>query len=72
MAGSPTEVLSFGAYDATNAFQSHASLAAQPNGTLTMVSSDLSLQPTLGSAVVGSGMHGISHAKACWLVALAT
>ncbi|KAL3139221.1 hypothetical protein ABBQ32_005991 [Trebouxia sp. C0010 RCD-2024] len=59
-ADSPTEVLSFGAYDSTDAFQSHASLAAQPNGTLTVVSSDLNLQPTLGNAVVGSDAVPVS------------
>ena len=54
----PSEGLSFGAYDATNAFQSHASLTAQPNGTLAVVSEDLSLQPSQGTAMLGSGvMH---------------
>ena len=60
----PSESLSFDAYDATNAFQSHASLTAQPNGTLAVVSQDLSLQPSQGTAVLGSGgMH--SH-KLCY------
>lgn len=54
----PSEGLSFGSYDATNAFQSHASLTAHPNGTLAVVSEDLSLQPSQGTAMLGSGeMH---------------
>lgn len=51
----PSEGLSFGAYDSTHAFQPHASLTAQANGTLAVMSEDLSLQPSKGSAMLGSG-----------------
>ena len=57
----PSEGLSFGAYDSTNAFQSHASLTAQSNGTLAVMSEDLSLQPSQGTAVLGSGVVHIQN-----------
>ena len=51
----PSEGLSFGAYDSTHAFRPHASLTAQANGSLAVMSEDLSLQPSKGSAMLGSG-----------------
>ena len=56
---SPSEALSFGAYDSASAFQSHASLTAQPNGTLDVLSSDLNMLPSQGTAAMGSGQLGM-------------
>lgn len=59
----PSERLSFGAYDSTNAFQSHASLTAQPNGTLAVVSEDIQLHPSQGTAMLGSGVSSSAPAS---------
>lgn len=68
---SPSEALSFGEYDASKRFQSHASLSAQPNGSLALSSSHLSMLPANGTANVGSGillmLSLIRHAEAVML-----
>ena len=52
---SPSESLSFGEYNSSNLFQTHASLSSQSNGSLTLLSSDLSMLPSQGTAAIGSG-----------------
>lgn len=50
------EVLSFGAYPFANtSFQRHASLNANPNGTLAVKATDVQLLPAGGSATIGCG-----------------
>ena len=52
---SPSESLSFGEYNSSNVFQTHASLSTQSNGSLSVLSSDLSMLPSQGTAAIGSG-----------------
>ena len=58
---SSSEALSFGEYNSSDVFQSHASLSAQSNGTLQLQSSDLSMLPSQGTAALGSGTPSITQ-----------
>ena len=57
----PSEALSFGEYNSSDVFQSHASLSAESNGTLQLQSSDLSMLPSQGTAALGSGTPSITQ-----------
>ncbi len=57
----PSEALSFGEYNSSDVFQSHARVSAQSNGTLQLQSSDLSMLPSLGTASLGSGTPPITQ-----------
>ena len=50
-------MLSFGEYNSSQVFQSHASLSAHSNGTLDVLSTDLNMLPSQGTAAMGSGTH---------------
>lgn len=56
------EVLSFGAYPfANSSFQPHASLHADPSGTLEVKATDVQLLPAGGNTTIGSGKRN-THA----------
>ena len=52
---SVSESLSFGEYDARDSFQPHAMLSAHANGSMDILSANLNMLPSNGTATVGSG-----------------